>query len=87
MIMISPANYESEFSKYIRTPDEVGGYNTQTPYFIIEEIDIHNKKAKAANAEIILDIKNEAYGGRGYSCKDPEDNIWNFGSYKPYLER
>lgn len=53
MIMISPANYESEFSKYIRTPDEVGGYNTQTPYFIIEEIDIHNKKAKAANAEII----------------------------------
>ena len=87
MIMISPSNNAAEFGKHTRTPDEVGGYSTQTPYIIIEEIDAHYKKAKTANAEIILDIKDEDYGGRGYSCKDPEDNIWSFGSYNPYAEK
>lgn len=87
MIMISRANNESDFGKFTRTPNEVGGYNTQTPYFIIDKIDSHYKIAKAANAEIILEIKNEDYGGRGYSCKDLEGNIWSFGSYNPYLKK
>ena len=69
IIMISRANNESDFGKFTRTPNEVGGYNTQTPYFIIDKIDSHYKIAKAVNAEIILEIKNEDYGGRGYSCK------------------
>lgn len=85
LIMISPADNLSEFGKHTRTPAEVGGYNTQTPYIIIEEIDSHYLKAKAANARIIIEITDKDYGGRGYSCKDTEDNIWNFGSYNPYL--
>ena len=48
---------------------------------------ISYKKAKASNVEIILDIKDEDYGGRGYSCKDLEGEIWNFGSYNPYSEK
>lgn len=84
MIMISPTNNESEFGKNTRTPSEVEGYNTQTPYIIIEEIDAHYKNAKTNRAEIIMDIKDESYGGRGYSCKDPEGYIWSFGSYNPY---
>lgn len=28
--------------------------------------------------------KDEDYGGRGYSCRDPEVNLWNFGSYNPW---
>ncbi len=87
MIMISPVNNNSEFRKFTRTPNEIGGYNTQTPYIVIEEIDSHYKKAIAGNAKIILDIKDEDYGGRGYSCKDTEGNIWSFGSYDPYSEK
>ncbi len=39
---------------------------------------------QAAGAEIILDIKDEDYGGRGYTCRDPEGHVWNFGSYDPW---
>lgn len=87
MVMISPANNETEFGKHTRTPSEIGGFNTQSLYIIIEEIDAHYKKAKVAGAEMIRDIKDEDYGGRGYSCKDTEGNIWSFGSYNPYSEK
>ena len=26
------------------------------------------------------------YGGRGYSCLDPEGHLWNFGTYDPWAE-
>lgn len=84
MIMISHADNESEFGEFTRTSSEIGNYNTQTPYIIIEDVDSHYKNAKVNGAEIIMDIKDEGYGGRGYSCKDPEGYIWSFGSYNPY---
>jgi uncharacterized glyoxalase superfamily protein PhnB len=87
MIMISPHNTESVFGKLIGPPAAANGLNTQTAYFIIEEIDAHYKNAKANGAKIIIDIKDEDYGGRGYSCKDPEGYIWSFGSYNPYSEK
>ena len=67
-----------------KTPKDLNGINTQTPYIIVEEIDDHYSRAIAAGAKIVLDIKDEDYGGRGYSCQDPEGYIWNFGSYNPW---
>ena len=87
MIMIGPQRKESAFGKMTAIPTEVNGLNTQTAYIIIDEIDDHYKNAKANGAEIIMDIKDEDYGGRGYSCKDPEGYIWSFGSYNPYSEK
>ena len=46
---------------------------------VVAEIDEHYQRAIAAGAEIVLDIKNEDFGGRGYSCQDPEGYVWNFG--------
>lgn len=87
MIMIGPQRPESEFSKITGTPSQANGLNTQTAYIIIDEVDDHYKNAKANGAEIVVDIKDEEYGGRGYSCKDPEGFIWSFGSYNPYSEK
>ncbi len=87
MVMIGPQRSESDFGKMTGTPAEANGLNTQTPYFIIDEIDNHYKNAVINGAEIVIDIKDEDYGGRGYSCKDPEGFIWNFGSYNPYSEK
>ena len=53
---------------------------------LVDEADEHYKRAIEAGAEIVLNIKDQGYGGRGYSCKDPEGNIWNFGSYNPWAE-
>jgi len=85
MIMLGSEN-NSEFDKFVKTPNDLKGINTQTPYIIVEEIDNHYQRAIAAGARIVLDIKDEDYGGRGYSCQDPEGHIWNFGSYNPWTK-
>ncbi len=83
-VMLGTADNTSDFGKMTRTPEEVGGFNTQSPYFIIEAIDAHYENAVAQGAKIVMPIKDEDYGGRNYSCKDPEGYIWNFGSYSPF---
>jgi len=31
-----------------------------------------------------MDIEDQDYGGRGYTCLDLEGNVWSFGSYDPW---
>jgi uncharacterized glyoxalase superfamily protein PhnB len=85
MIMLS-SEKDNEYGKFVKTPKDLNGINTQAPYIIVEEIDKHYQRAITSGAKIILDIKDEDYGGRGYSCQDPEGHIWNFGSYNPWTE-
>ena len=84
MIMLG-SERKNEYGQWIRTPDEINGLNTQAPYIVINDVDGHYRKAVAAGAKIVIDIKDEDYGGRGYSCKDPEGHLWNFGSYNPWV--
>ncbi len=83
MIMLGSEN-DNEYGNFLKTPKDLDGFNTQAPYIFVEEVDEHYRGAIAAGAEIVLDIKDEDYGGRGYSCQDPEGYIWNFGSYNPW---
>jgi uncharacterized glyoxalase superfamily protein PhnB len=32
-----------------------------------------------------MDIKDQDYGGRGYSCRDLEGHIWSIGTYDPWV--
>lgn len=83
MIMLGSVT-DTPFGKNMRQPAEIGGAETQTPYVVVAEVDAHYRRAVAAGAEIVLDIKDEDYGGRGYTCRDPEGHIWTFGSYDPW---
>ena len=75
---------DSPYGRLIKQPDEVAGCETQTPYVIVTDADAVYERAKAAGAEIVIDIKTEDYGGRGFTCRDPEGHIWNFGTYDPW---
>jgi uncharacterized glyoxalase superfamily protein PhnB len=77
---------ENEFGQLMKQPAEVGG-ETQCAYLIVDDADAHYARAKAAGAQIVVDIKDEDYGGRGYTCRDPEGHIWNFGTYDPWEGR
>jgi len=70
----------------VTTPDRTGGIGTQSAYVIVENADAHYARALAAGARIVIDVKDEGYGGRGYSCRDPEGHLWNFGTYDPWAE-
>ncbi|NUU20988.1 MAG: glyoxalase [Streptomycetaceae bacterium] len=54
-----------------------------TLYLILDDVDTHYSRAVAAGAEIVRELQDEDYGGRGYVARDPEGNQWCFGSYRP----
>ncbi len=83
MVMLGSA-LTSEYGDLVRQPDELDGKETQSPYVVIADVDAHYRRAKAAGAEIVLDIEDKDYGGRGYTCRDVEGHVWNFGSYDPW---
>ena len=83
MIMLGSIG-DSPFNRLMAQPDEVGGRQTQCPYVIVSDADAVYRQAKAAGAEIVLDIKDEDYGGRGFTCRDLEGHVWNFGTYDPW---
>jgi len=84
MIMLGSAGNESEWSRHAVLPEEVGGRQTQSACVIVTDVDAHYARAKAAGARIVIDIADQAYGGRGYACADPEGYLWWFGSYDPW---
>jgi uncharacterized glyoxalase superfamily protein PhnB len=82
-LMMMGAVRDTDLDKLMRQPDEVGGVETQSCYLVVEDADAHYARAREAGAEIMLDLKSDGLGRRGYSCRDPEGHIWNFGTYNP----
>lgn len=85
MIMLGP-NVDSEFGRFMTMPKDTGGRCTQTIYVIVDDVDAHHSQAAAAGAEIVMPPKDQDYGGRDYSCRDPEGHIWTFGTYDPWAQ-
>lgn len=83
MIMIGSV-LDTEFGRLMKQPDEVGGAETQCAYVVVADADVICQRAKSAGAQIVLDIKDEDYGGRGFTCRDLEGHLWNFGTYDPW---
>ena len=84
MVMLGSADNASECGRQIAQPADIGLRETQSPCVIVTDADAHYARAKAAGAVIVMDIADQAYGGRGYSCRDPEGHMWWFGSYDPW---
>ncbi len=82
MIMLG-SEADDAFGALQRTRQRLGG-TTQSPYIVVAEVDTLCARARAAGAEIIMEPKDEDYGGRVFSCRDPEGHLWNFGTYDPW---
>jgi uncharacterized glyoxalase superfamily protein PhnB len=52
-------------------------------YVVVEDADAHYAQAKSAGAEIIRELEDQDYGSRDYTARDPEGNLWSFGTYDP----
>lgn len=84
MIMLGSYPSKGPMQSLFAMPDEIGGRETQTCCVITEDCDAVYATAKAAGAKIILDLKEQDYGGKAFSCADPEGHIWHVGSYNPW---
>jgi uncharacterized glyoxalase superfamily protein PhnB len=83
MIMLGSI-YENEFGRLIKQPDEIGGKETQSAYILVADADEVYARVKKAGGEIVMEIKDEDYGGRGFTCRDLEGHIWSVGTYNPW---
>ena len=85
MVMVAPV-VDSEYGRQLRQHDEIGGASTQGIYVIVNSADALYAQAKAAGAQIAIELKDEDYGGRGFTCHDPEGHLWSFGTYDPWAD-
>jgi uncharacterized glyoxalase superfamily protein PhnB len=53
----------------------------QVVYVVTDAPDELLARATAAGAEIARDMRDEDYGSRGFTARDPEGNLWSFGTY------
>ncbi|MBV9603618.1 MAG: GNAT family N-acetyltransferase [Solirubrobacterales bacterium] len=54
-------------------------------YVAVDDLDAHLRQAREAGAEIVDGPQHEDYGSF-YGARDPEGNLWSFGTYRPALE-
>lgn len=83
MVMLGSARNDSfdALQSPLKSPDEPV---SQSPYIVVQDVDEHHARAVAAGASITMPPEDQDYGGRLYSCRDFEGNLWNFGSYDPW---
>jgi uncharacterized glyoxalase superfamily protein PhnB len=66
---------------------EDGGFGDHTgqgwAYVVVDNADAHHDQARTAGAEIVRELEDQEYGSRDYSARDPEGNLWSFGTYRP----
>lgn len=83
MVMLGSV-IDSEYGRLLRQPSEIGGFVTQSSYLVVNDADLVYGRVLEAGGKILLDIKDEDYGGRGFTCSDPEGHVWSIGTYDPY---
>jgi len=55
--------------------------HTAGVYVVVDDVDPLYERAKAAGAEIVMEPVDQDYGSRDFSVRDPEGNLWAFGTY------
>ncbi|HLT69103.1 MAG TPA: VOC family protein [Acidimicrobiales bacterium] len=52
-------------------------------YVAVDEVDSRFERAVAAGAEVVMPPTDQDYGSRDFAVRDPEGNVWSFGTYRP----
>ncbi|MCW7987565.1 glyoxalase [Streptomyces platensis subsp. clarensis] len=67
---------EAEDDRWPLRPGTFGGY------VVTDRPDELCARARAAGAEIIAEPADTDYGSREFGVRDPEGNLWSFGTYR-----
>lgn len=86
LIMISSMR-KDEDNITMKSPKFLDGLNTQACYIVMEDIDNHYAHVQSTEADIIRELVTQEYGGKDYTCRDCEGNIWSFGTYNPWKDQ
>jgi uncharacterized glyoxalase superfamily protein PhnB len=81
--LISLGSTNREAKGHMRSPRSLGGANTQSLCLIVDDVDAHHERAKAAGATIVYpprttDYGDEYWADRTYEAIDLEGHHWWF---------
>jgi uncharacterized glyoxalase superfamily protein PhnB len=65
---------DSEFSRV--------GVGCGSCYVVTDDPDGVFARATGHGAEVVRGLVDEDYGSRGFTVRDPEGNLWSFGTYR-----
>lgn len=54
---------------------------TAGTYVVVQDVDALHDRAQKAGAEVVIPLSDTTYGSREFGVKDPEGNLWSFGTY------
>jgi uncharacterized glyoxalase superfamily protein PhnB len=67
-----------------RDNDQFGDHTGQGwIYATCDDPDALFARATGAGAEVVRPLTDQDYGSRDFSVRDPEGNLWSFGTYEP----
>jgi uncharacterized glyoxalase superfamily protein PhnB len=79
IIMLGQAR-DDAYGAIVGAPGENAG---KSVYVAVDDPDALYARAKAAGATIVREPHDTDYGSRDFMCRDPEGNVWSFGTYWP----
>jgi len=62
------------------------GAGRQSLYLVVDDPDALHDRAREAGATIERPLTDQDYGSREFTARDPEGNLWSFGTYRPSAE-
>ncbi|GIM90211.1 VOC family protein [Paractinoplanes toevensis] len=78
-IMLGSAHDRGPDDKWSLRPGTFGAY------VVTDDVDALHERAARAGAEIIQPPQETDYGSREFAARDPEGNLWSFGTYRGSL--
>jgi uncharacterized glyoxalase superfamily protein PhnB len=54
---------------------------TDAVYVVCADADALFERATDAGAEVVIGLTDEDFGSRSFTVRDPERNLWSFGTY------
>jgi uncharacterized glyoxalase superfamily protein PhnB len=71
---------DDEYGKLV---GDIGGRRTDAIYIAVDDPDALHARVRASGADIAMPLHDTEYGSRDFACRDPEGNLWSFGTYWP----
>ncbi len=71
---------EDEYGNIVGEPSDQGG---KSLYVAVDDVDALFERVRNAGAAIEQGLTDRDYGSREFICRDPEGNVWCFGTYWP----
>lgn len=79
MIMLGTAR-DDDYGKRVGGPGTTGG---KSLYVAVGDVDALHEQVAASGVTIEQGLTDRDYGSREFICRDPEGNLWCFGTYWP----